>query len=516
MKPLVAFVLALACVGCGTRACKPKTALITVDYGALGANVDSVQVQLAYPGDTPTSTTLAHAAGVTTGSFEIDFGSGYQAGGTLLVTVDAFAGGVLVGSASDSIALASSCTATRLTLSATSGDTDGGSGDLGGDGGTIGDMNEPPADLTGLVFPSNVSTAYLNASTADWTVTSASSINTDGTDVASAFTPAPPGGVIYAVDGSFAVVAVHNLTVAANVALRATGSRPLIIVAGGTIVVNGVIDGGARGVTPGPGGGAPGVGLGHGGNGDIIEASEVVLISGGGGAGYGSAGADGGTIPATETPTGAAGATYGTPTLTPPVGGSGGGIGGTFSCSPAPPAGAGGGFLQLSARASITVAPYSVLGSVPSGVVSVGGGGGSGCANIAGGAGGGSGGSLLIESPSLSLHGLIGAAGGGGGSGSTNGSDGLAITNAAASSIGGAPTGGQNNSGGSGSNGITATSTAQPGAAGVAGTTMAGPVGSGGGGGGFGRIYIRANGTPTLTMSTPTPTFDPTLPSKIP
>lgn len=63
---------------------------------------------------------------------------------------------------------------------------------------------------------------------------------------------------------------------------------------------------------------------------------------------------------------------------------------------------------------------------------------------------------------------------------------------------------------------MTATTTAQIGGAGVAGTNMASPVGAGGGGGGFGRIYVRASGTPMIMQSTPAATIDSTLPSMIP
>ena len=514
---LAAVVVAAAAAGCGTQLCKPKTMLLTVDYGALGSSVDSIEVQLSYPGDSPSSTTLAHSGGATRGSLEIDFAAGYSAGRTLLVTVNGLSGGVVVATASQSFTLAASCSAETLTLTA-GGGADGGVGDDLGDGGgsSPADSAGPPPDLTGLVFPSNVSVSYLNASTADWTVTMQTVINTDGTDVASAITPAPAAGVLYAVDGLFAVVAVHKLTVAANISLSAKGSRPLIIVAGDTIVVNGLIDGGAHLAVAGPGG-APTMGMGHGGPGESVTANTAVLVSGGGGAGYSSVGGVGGDVGGGGIG-GTAGTTYGTATLMPVISGSAGGVGGKFSCATTPAGGAGGGYLQLSARTSITVAPFSVLGSIPSGGISVGGGGGGSCtaSDTAGGAGGGSGGSLLLESPTIACSGLIGATGGGGGSGSSPGSDGLQISNPTASSIGGAPTTGKNNGGGSGCNGVTATTTAQIGGAGVAGTNMASPVGAGGGGGGFGRIYVRASGTPMIMQSTPAATIDSTLPSMIP
>src|SRR5437763_11355299 len=107
--------------------------------------------------------------------------------------------------------------------------------------------------------------------------------------------PASPAGVTWTIDSGFAVLAVHNLTIGDNgnstTRLTVIGNKPLIIVAGGSIVVNGVLDGGGHGVTVGPGGSGASAGTGQGGNSKAASAGNATGASG---AGYGAAGGAGG------------------------------------------------------------------------------------------------------------------------------------------------------------------------------------------------------------------------------
>lgn len=299
----------------------------------------------------------------------------------------------------------------------------------------------------------------------------------------------PPGGP------SLAVLHVGDLEIpqeARDTPVRVQGSRPLVVIAGGTITLDGIIDASARGTDePGPGGAAGGMGTGRGGDGSRVGEYHD---SGGGGGGYGCAGGAGGAGDEDEiescdededgdcSPGGAGGMSYGSEELEVLTGGAGGGTGGAGPsglplCMPGA-GGAGGGAVQLSAGVAIEIRA--------GGGVQVGGGGGGGaqaeeCEHRGGGGGGGSGGAIFLQAPSVIVAGTL-AANGGGGGGVGDDQDGMPGQDGALGDTSAA--GGQGEGSNSGSGG-----------AGGAGGSCAGEAGEretngGGGGGGAGRIVL--------------------------
>jgi hypothetical protein len=256
-----------------------------------------------------------------------------------------------------------------------------------------------------------------------------------------------PTGVLTVADRTpVVIVAIGTIDVLGKLNVNATGSQT---VAGGFVQAAG-----------GPGQGGPSV---------TRVANVDTGIAAGGGAYCGVGGAAG---KATAT-NGGAGKTYGTAAIVPLVGGSAGGVGSLT-------AGAGGGAVQLVAGMSITIAS--------GGTVSAGGGAGyDGSSDGAYAAsGGGSGGAVLIEAPTVTIAGNVGANGGGGGGGATGTMDAHDATASATPAPGGQP--GTTGAGGSGSAGATVTGTA-----GGVGDALNGNFSPGAGGGGAG--YIRVNTT---------------------
>jgi hypothetical protein len=255
--------------------------------------------------------------------------------------------------------------------------------------------------------------------------------------------PATAGGGVHDATGTYfarvggdpvAVFAVDALTVAAGGVLRGEGTRGLIILSRGDILVRGTIDfsagcidggantcggpGGGEGATgaPSAGGCAPGGnGVGAPGGGAIAEET------GGGGGGLGAAGGAGGAGSGdTPRPGGAAGqpaASCPGTTLQPLVGGSGGGGGGVGDLNGGA-GGGGGGAVQLTSLTRIEVNAGSGAGT-PASVRVNGAGGTAPAARDQGGGGGGSGGALLLEAPEVAVSSgsILVANGGGGGSG---------------------------------------------------------------------------------------------------
>jgi hypothetical protein len=353
----------------------------------------------------------------------------------------------------------------------------------------IPELAVPQSDLTGVVVydllgvdlahgpivPSNTTVAY-NPAAAD--LSGVVGIDTTALQIAITAGPgndggtlaAPPTGVGFVVDGSFAVLTVGKWTVDKEV--RVTGTRGLIVIAKSVDIVN-VIHAEAVGATRGPGGFAPASGPGAGGTGGtgnffIPPSINIPTAAGGGGAGHGVVGAAGGT--AVNAANGAGGPTYGL-TLTDLSGGSGGGTGGSCGVG-----GAGGGALQISANDTITVES--------GGVVNAGGGG----AQAANCSGGGSGGTILFEARAILVRGVLSANGG------NFTSDALV---------------GRGHTGGSYGNGATVDSGASGGQPGF--------TRGFGGGAGFGRIALRTSGpyaADVLAASaiSPAPTLDTTVP----
>lgn len=314
---------------------------------------------------------------------------------------------------------------------------------------------------------------------------------------------APAPGITFATDpahADWAVLSIGGWTVDKNV--RVTGTRALVIVATRKIDVAAVIDASARLGAAGPGATLSGKG------GDGVASSN--FLSGGGGAGFGSAGAQGGD--STQSAGGIAGNAFGGDVAFFGGGSSGGNGAGATQCGAGDTThgrgGGGGGAIQISSALAIVV-------ETSGGINVAGGGGYGGCGTLASaGGGGGSGGEIFLEAPSVTVLGKLGAnGGGGGGAGSdngrndgSNGSDG-ALAAAAAS---GGPAGGggflSSSNGGDGGKGA---------AGSVAPTRGAKNDNGGGSGGGVGRIWLRTSpAMPTIggaAMLSPAPAVDGTL-----
>ncbi|MBL8620126.1 MAG: hypothetical protein JNK64_02455 [Myxococcales bacterium] len=282
-----------------------------------------------------------------------------------------------------------------------------------------------------------------------------------------------------------AIAHVRDLRVTGT--LRVVGARPLVIIAR-SISIDGELDGGGHGGTPGPGGGGPGGGAGHGQDG---QRHGTFNDTGGGGGGFATAGAIGGNDGNGD---GGGGAAYGDAMLAALEGGSGGGSA-DGDCSEGPP-GAGGGAVQLYATVSI-----AITGKINAG--GGGGGGGHGCAfQYTAGRGGGSGGAIYLQAPQVVLDGTIAANGGGGGGGADfndggGGQDGAVGT--APASGGDAGGGNYGARGGDGGTDVAPT----------AGGDNDGDGNGGGGGGAAGRIVIRTRNAQLLGTSSPTAAVAP-------
>jgi hypothetical protein len=264
------------------------------------------------------------------------------------------------------------------------------------------------------------------------------------------------------------VFAVKSLTIEAGATVTTVGADALVIVALDTIEIDGNLYGNSQeqGGIIGPSVTNQGdtsflVGSGSGGG------SPGNPSTAGAGAGYCGTGGNGASTSGTPAQ---GGTTWGSAEIVPLVPGSNGGNGALGE------GGNGGGAIQLIAAGSIAV----------DGVIHVGGNGGwnSGVFDPAGvlsqqASGGGSGGSILLEAPTVDVTGTL-AANGGGGGGSAVGGDATPDIQVAQGGIGNATRA----AGGNGS--------AAAGLNGEDGTSMQNAT-SGGGGGGAGRIRINSH-----------------------
>ncbi|HWO23835.1 MAG TPA: hypothetical protein VNO30_34070 [Kofleriaceae bacterium] len=289
---------------------------------------------------------------------------------------------------------------------------------------------------------------------------------------------------VCAITGTSVDVAVTSL-------VRGVGSRPIVIVASGSISIAGTLDVGSQR------GGRAGAGA----QGETcagLEAARGDDGGGGGGAGgsYFGAGGDGGTgdLNSNGLPPGVGLGGIHAPAFTPTAvragcRGGNGGNGGSGSTSGG--GGRGGGALYMIAGAEIRI----------SGRVMSYGAGGAGATVQGGAGGGGSGGLIGLDAPSVNISGFLAANGGGGGEGAgldsgVSGEDGTIDASRAAGGIALMNDGGSNDGGNGGK--------------GSGGTELSGDKGgdnnggAGGGGGGAGLIYVK--GTLTLTgLASPAP-----------
>jgi hypothetical protein len=280
------------------------------------------------------------------------------------------------------------------------------------------------------------------------------------------------------------VFAVKSLTIESGATVTAVGADALVVVALDTIVIDGRLFGNSQTADGriGPGavdqndaGNSAGSGAGGGSAG-----SDSTSAAGAGYCGTGGAGASSSGDPAQG------GGMWGTEEIVPLVPGSNGGSGGVGA------GGDGGGAIQLVAGISISV----------SGVVHVGGKGGwnAGVYDATGSlsqqaSGGGSGGSILIEAPTVDIRGTL-AANGGGGGGNVPGADAtpdIQEADGGAGDEGHAP--GGNGSSASGLNGEDGTSLQN--------------ATSGGGGGAAGRIRINSHPSQATIVAVLTPPLGP-------
>jgi hypothetical protein len=253
--------------------------------------------------------------------------------------------------------------------------------------------------------------------------------------------------------------------------IRLIGQRAVVLVAEGTIDINGIITAkgtcGADGmaITPGPGGFAGASASSARGGGEGGGFGGLNNTAGGGGGGNGGSGGGG----ANTGPNG--GPTSGTETIDLLEGGAGGGAGagGGFGRG-----GGGGGAIQIISNTAIVI---GAEGGINAGGCGGDGGGGGGSD---GGGGGGAGGTILLEAPEVSGAGKLAVNGGGGGGGDNSGAGGLGVSGSL--DRGSASGGAGGNGGGSGGTGAAA-STSDGGLGGV------GQNGAGGGGA-IGRIRI--------------------------
>jgi hypothetical protein len=341
----------------------------------------------------------------------------------------------------------------------------------------------PPIDAQVCFGTGIVAVCLAHAPTAPFTVNSSTNIVTDDT---SACTATVSGATTYC------VIAATTITI--NSTLRATGTRPLVLIASDSITVSapsGVIDVGShRALNPSVGAGgtsslcgiqgtAPNSNNGSSGGG---AGGSFASQGGVGGAGGGN---NGGTLGGTG---GTAGAIAIPPDLRGGCRGQDGAGGNTFRGA----GGEAGGAVFLIAGNTIEV-EGSILATGEGGLPA--------SSNEAGGGGGGSGGMIGFDAPAITGNGLVLANGGGGGGGASTGSSGLAglEPTSTAAALGG---GGGANIGGVGGNGSAVGSSAAD-SAGNGGNNNVGngALRGGGGGGGGGAGLIKALSAANFTTS---------------
>jgi hypothetical protein len=268
-------------------------------------------------------------------------------------------------------------------------------------------------------------------------------------------------------------------TITINGYVRFKGSRPLVLLATGTITVTttGTLDVSSFRADVGAGGNTGTCSAATAGTADTGNGASSGA-GGGGGGGFGTPGGTGGSGDV------AGGGGGGTTALAQIRGGCRGARGGTSSVGSGGEGGNGGGTVYLIGGGSIVI----------DGTVKANGSGGNGGPNKAGGGGGGSGGLVAFDTPSLAIAGTVYANGGGGGEGGGGGQSGEAgsdpVTYNQRASGGNAI----NNGGDGGGGSVFANAGANGAPSGN---------GGGGGGGGAGRIKIYKSSLPTGKLSPP-------------
>ena len=283
--------------------------------------------------------------------------------------------------------------------------------------------------------------------------------------------------------GEYCVIA--GTTVAIDGVLRATGRRPLVLLASDSITTSSMIDVGSHRSSPD----RVGAGADH-----AACSGGTGPTGGGGGAGGSFVGIGGAGGPSATSGTSSGGTSGAAAIAVTALRGGCTGQGGDGSDGGL--AGHGGGAVALIAGSSIVLHAEIDAGGE---------GGSAGTGLTSGGAGGGAGGMIVLDAPTISSSSALVANGGGGGEGSEvsiagrNGADATAVTAAP----GGSGLTGQGGDGGAGSSQASSAS----GGAGGAGTTGTGTSHGAGGGGGGGAGLIVAPAWASLGGATsPAPT----------
>ena len=231
------------------------------------------------------------------------------------------------------------------------------------------------------------------------------------------------------VDAELSVLAVSELKIGQDAFLLLVGNRGVVLLSGGDVTIQGILDASAPcdGETlpcggPGAGNGAQeqgaeatGCAPGKNGAGSIASASRT----GGGGGGFATDGASGGTAGSAVGGAGGSLELGSCPGVSlQPLRGGGGGGAGSFDDSGGV-GGGGGGALQITSLTRIVLdAPAS---SLFLGIFANGAGGGG--AIDGGGGGGGAGGAILLEAPEITADAVYVVANGGGGGGGIAGTE---------------------------------------------------------------------------------------------
>jgi len=294
--------------------------------------------------------------------------------------------------------------------------------------------------------------------------------------------------------GGLCVITATNVDVPTGASVRALGSRPLVVVATGTITIAGTIGASSLASSPASGAGSSTSGCAT----PAAATNDAGGAAGGAGGSFGGTGGSGGNGDLNDTglPTGPATGQGAAAPVTPTTirAGCSGGAGGT-GVGQGGAGGRGGGAIYFIAGTSITVAATGRVYAVGEG--------GRGANNLGGGGGAGSGGLLAFDAPMITLAGNVIANGGGGGEGAglggnvngDAGSDGVANGARASGGVSGTNggNGGDSSGGGSpdGNNGEAVNE------------------GGGGGGGGAGFIYIKGTYAPSGSTISPSPSVTP-------
>jgi len=201
--------------------------------------------------------------------------------------------------------------------------------------------------------------------------------------------------------------------------LRNAANTPVILLATGNVVLNGLLDvsGSTAGQYGRPGAGGPGgYDGGIGADGITTATGSVGLGPGGGGGGPAGNGSGGGGSYATAGAAGGGGggATYGGVTLRPIVGGSGGGGGGgALGSTIGGGGGGGGGAILIASSTSITIHSVDYYNRAQTVIQANGGNGTAGVPGMSAGAGGaGSGGAIRLIAPTITGTSVLDARGG--------------------------------------------------------------------------------------------------------